>query len=231
MPQQSLHFSSRDRIFYTGVAVVFAFAVFIGFSRTYYLKGFFGTPHLSPLAHLHGALFTLWTFFFIFQTALVSAGRTDLHRRMGKAGAVLASAIIALGAGISLYSVRAGYSSGRPNMASLLVNALIDLVLFCLFFVAGLFFRRKKEIHKRLMLLAMVSLIIPAFARLPIPDATIGWVIFAFSLAGAVYDAIFLRQVHLTNVVGVLLINVATPLRFVIADARVWQKFAEWVGR
>jgi len=63
---------------------------------------------------------------------------------MGKAGAVLASAIVALGAGMSLYSVRAGYASGRPNMASLLVNALIDLVLFCLFFVAGLFFPAKK---------------------------------------------------------------------------------------
>src|SRR5690242_97073 len=88
----------RERIFYSSVALVFGLCVFVGFSRTYYLKGLFGTPHLSWLAHLHGAVFTAWTVFFLCQVALVAAGRTELHRRIGKAGAVFGGCIVMMGA-------------------------------------------------------------------------------------------------------------------------------------
>jgi hypothetical protein len=221
----------REHIFYSGIAMAFALCVFVGFSRTYYLKGFFETPHLSWLAHLHGAIYTAWTVFFLCQAALVAGGRTELHRRIGRAGAVLGAGVLMLGAVMTLQSVRAGYASGRPGMASLLINAFMNLFLFSIFFGAGIFFRRRKEIHKRLMVLAMLSLIIPAIARLPIPFSLIGWVIFAFSLTGVIYDVIVLRRVYLANIVGALLINVAGPLRFIIADARGWQRFSEWIAR
>ena len=116
-------------------------------------------------------------------------------------------------------------------MASLLIKGFMNLFLFSAFFAAGLLFRRKKEIHKRLMVLAMLSVIIPAIGRLPIPFFLIGWVIFGFSVTGIIYDAIVLRRVHAAYIVGALLINVATPLRFMIADARGWQKFSEWIAR
>jgi len=221
--------AAPSHLFYLGIALAFVLCVFVGFSRTYYLKGLFGTPHLSWLAHLHGAMFTAWTVFFLCQVALVAAGRTDLHRRIGKAGAVLGAGVLILGTVMTLHSVRAGYASGR--VASLLINGFMNLFLFSVFFGAGLFFRRKKEIHKRLMVLAMLSVIIPAIARLPIPFFLIAWVIFAFSLTSVIYDAIVLRRVYLTNIVGVLLINVATPLRFMIADTREWQRFSEWIAR
>ena len=221
----------REHIFYSGIALAFVLCVFVGFSRTYYLKGLFGTPHLSWLAHLHGAIFTAWTVFFLCQVALVAAGRTDLHRRLGKAGAVLGAGVLMLGAVMTLHSVRAGYASGRPGMASLLINAFMNLLLFSVFIGAGLLFRRKKEIHKRLMVLAMLSLIIPAIGRIFMLDSMTGWVIFAFSLTGVIYDIVVLRRVYLTNIVGALLINVAGPLRFMIAEAQGWQRFSEWIAR
>ena len=221
----------REHIFYSGIALAFGICVFVGFSRTYYLKGLFGTPHLSWLAHLHGAMFTAWTVFFLCQVGLVAAGRTDLHRRLGRVGGVVGAGVVMLGIVMTLHSVHAGYATGRPGMASLLINAFMSLLLFSVFFAAGLFFRRKKEIHKPLMVLAMVSLIIPAIARLPMPPFMIGWAILAFSLTGVIYDAIVLRRVHVTNIVGVLLINIASPLRFMIADARGWQRFSEWIAR
>ena len=81
------------------------------------------------------------------------------------------------------------------------------------------------------MVLAMVSLIIPALARLPIPSFLIGWVILAFSLTGLIYDAVVLRHASFINVAGALLINVSTPLRFIIEDTRAWQSFSEWIAR
>ena len=57
----------------------------------------------------------------------------------------------------------------------------------------------------------------------------IGWVICAFSMVGVVYDLAFLRRVHLTSIVGALLINAATPLRFIIADMQAWRHVAHWI--
>jgi hypothetical protein len=62
-------------------------------------------------------------------------------------------------------------------------------------------------------------------------DSMTGWVIFAFSLTGVIYDIVALRRAYLTNIVGALLINVAGPLRFMIADAQGWQRFSEWIAR
>jgi hypothetical protein len=53
----------RDRRFFLIMAIASALAVFLGFGRTYYLKGYFATPQLTPLVHLHGAVFTLWMVF------------------------------------------------------------------------------------------------------------------------------------------------------------------------
>ena len=219
----------RSHIFYAATAVVFAVSIFVGFSRTYYLRALFGTPQLSTLAHIHGAVFTLWTLFFVGQTLLVLAGRIDIHRRIGWAGSVCALGIVVLGSVMTFHSVRAGYASGRPRMELLLINGIIDLVLFCGFFACALIFRSKKETHKRLMMLAMVSLIIPALGRFPIPSRMIIWVICAFSLTGVIYDLVFLRRLYLVSIIGALLINVASPLRFIIANTKTWQSFARWV--
>jgi hypothetical protein len=81
-----------------------------------------------------------------------------------------------------------------------------------------------------LMVLAMVILIVPAIGRLPISPSAIGWVILGFSLLTVLYDALFLRRVYLINIAGVLLINIASPLRFMIAGSPAWQSFAHWIG-
>jgi hypothetical protein len=94
------------------------------------------------------------------------------------------------------------------------------MFLFCGFFALALIFRGKKEIHKRLMILAMISLIIPALGRFPVPGSMIKRVICAFSLTGVTYDLVFLRRLYLTNIIDALLINTGSPLRFMIADIR-----------
>lgn len=231
MANRSAIIRQRERLFYTFLAVFFALTVFVGFSRTYYLKGPFGTPRLNWIAHLHGAVFTLWVLFFVLQTTLVAAHRINLHRSLGWIGTGFAGGIAILGSVMTMHSVRSGYAGGRANMPLLLINSIIDMTLFCVFFTGALFLRRNRELHKRLMVLAMVILIVPAIGRLPIPPGAIGWVIFAFSLLTVFYDALFLRRAYLVNIAGVLLINICSPLRFVIAGDPEWQSFAHWIAR
>jgi len=81
---------NRDRRFFTGMAIAAALTVFIGFAPTYYLGNFFDARPVSTLVHIHGVVSTSWILLFVAQTSLVAAGRTDLHRRLGVAGGVLA---------------------------------------------------------------------------------------------------------------------------------------------
>jgi hypothetical protein len=86
--------ASTDRRFFAGMAVAITVSVFAGFAPRYFLKGLYGTPALSPFVHLHGMVFTSWIFLLLAQTMLVSARRTDLHRRLGMVGALLAIAML-----------------------------------------------------------------------------------------------------------------------------------------
>jgi hypothetical protein len=66
-------------------------AVFVGFARSYFLKGYFGAPPLpSLLVHVHGAVSTGWIVLFVSQILLVAQHRVGVHRRLGIMGAVWA---------------------------------------------------------------------------------------------------------------------------------------------
>ena len=158
----------RDRRFFTGMALAAAVTVFTGFAPTYFLKGVFGAPALSPLLHLHGLLFTSWILLFVAQVSLVAAGRTDLHRKLGVAGGALAVLMVVVGMAAAIGSARRGFSPpGGPPPLMFFVIPFSDLWVFSGLMGTGLYFRRRSETHKRLMLLATIALLTPAIARLP----------------------------------------------------------------
>src|SRR4030095_10394307 len=87
----------REHLFYVGLTSLIVCTVFAGFAPTYFLKSYFGSPPLSPLLHLHGLVFTSWIVLLVAQTTLVAANRTDIHRRLGILGAVIAVLIVVVG--------------------------------------------------------------------------------------------------------------------------------------
>ena len=100
------------RLFATAAKVVVA-VVLIGFAQSYYLKLLFGTPPLSGLLHLHGAVMTLWFVLFVAQIALVSRERTDLHRRLGVFTAAWACVVVVVGSLTAIAAARAARLTGR----------------------------------------------------------------------------------------------------------------------
>jgi hypothetical protein len=79
------------------MAILILVTVFVGFARTYFLAGVFRAPLPSLLVHIHGAVFSSWILLLITQTTLVTAGRVDIHRRLGLAGFGLACLMVVLG--------------------------------------------------------------------------------------------------------------------------------------
>ena len=103
------------RRFYVGVAIAVLITVFLGFSRSYFLKAYYGTPELSLHVHIHGLVFTSWVLLFLAQTTLVATDRTDLHRKLGVGGAVLAALLLIMGTTTAILRVKGGGSSRFPE--------------------------------------------------------------------------------------------------------------------
>jgi hypothetical protein len=220
-----------------------ALMAIVGFAPTFYLRLFSGGPMttfgvgrpFTPLIYIHGALFTAWVVLFIAQTALISARRVSLHRRLGVWGALLAAAMIAVATMTALASAKRGPGpAGIPALAFLAIP-LFDMLMFTTFITAALALRRNKDAHKRLMLLAYVSIMAAPAARLPgvLPFGPLAFfgIAFVFLAAGIVYDLFSQRRVHPAYIWGGTLLVASVPLRLAISGTATWTAFAQALTR
>lgn len=225
----------RERLFFTGMAVAIVITVFAGFAPSYYLKSYFGRPPLSPLLHLHGIVFSSWLVLFITQTALVAANRTRVHRRLGIAGAVIAVLMILVGCATAI--IRASQGAAPPGVPPLpfLTVPLGDMLVFATLVGSGFYFRRRVDVHKRLMLLATISILPAAVARLPFAFIQQNGPLAFFGLADLfiipciIYDILSRGRVHRATILGGLLIVASQPLRLMIAGTQTWLTVATWL--
>ena len=164
---ESIEARPARRSFYVWMAGVFVLIAFVGFTPTYWSKVATGSFAGAPILHLHGALFFTWTLFFFVQTALVASGRTLSHRSWGMAGIALATAMSFTVVLAAINSMRVAGVIGMADEARRFSYvSLSGVVLFAGFFAAAIVFIKRSEIHKRLMVLAMIPLMHAATARL-----------------------------------------------------------------
>lgn len=221
-----------DRLFYGGMAIVIAAIVFVGFSRTFYLSAWFHGPALTPLRVVHGTLFSAWILLLITQTSLISAGRTDLHRRLGVAGAVLAAAMVVASTTLAIGNAREGRAPPGIGPLAFLAIPLFDMIVFPVLVTLGISFRRRPETHKRLMLLATLTLLAAAAARLPTALAAAGppfyfGLVDGLVLVGVLYDLATRRKVHPVYLWGGLFVVGSQVLRLAVSGTAAWRAFAE----
>jgi hypothetical protein len=226
----------RDRAFYRRVSVAFVVTAMVGFAPTYYLKTAFHAPALTPLMHVHGAVGTAWLVLLLAQTGLVSAGRVDLHMRLGIFGALVAAAFVPLGIAVPIAMLRHGALA--PERLAFLIFPLVQSLLFGGFVGAALLNRNHPERHKRLMLLGTATMITPAIARLPfIIQVPVGArpvvalvLSTAFVFAAMVHDWRTRGRVHPLYRWGTLAILLSGPVRFALAHTAAWQSLARRIA-
>ena len=152
---------------YVYLAYACALIAFAGFTPTYWAplatRSFTG----APILHLHGLLFSAWMVFFVVQTTLVATGRIERHRMLGLLGVSLATAMLFVGLAAALQSVRLGIALGLDAQNRAFSIVPISIVVFFAGTVAAAVANvSRPDVHKRLMLVATISLLPPAFARL-----------------------------------------------------------------
>ena len=201
----------NDRRLYILAAILTPLIVLAGFARTYYLKPFFNTPDLAGrIVHLHGIVMTAWVVLFVVQISLVATRRTRIHQRLGVFGAGLAALVVIVGVLTALYAAARVGTPGPPELGFLIIP-LGDMLIFAILIGLALYFRRKLDIHKRLMLLAAINLLTPAIARIPLDFIINGGPLAFFALtdvcllACVAFDTFKHRRLHPVFLLGICL--------------------------
>ena len=232
--------TSYDRRFYSGLAILMAVIVLIGFGPTFYLRSYFGAPvtvtglvTMTPLVAAHGIAFTAWVLLFIVQTQLIASRNVAMHRRFGFAGAGLAAVMIVVGLMAAFAGAKRGSVLPGLDAATSLVVPVADIVLFTGFVTAAVLRRRDKDAHKRLMLMAYASIFPAPVGRLPGvialgPPGVFG-LAFLPVILGAVYDRWSRGRVTPIYWWGLGILFLSIPGRLLIASTAPWKAFAAWV--
>jgi hypothetical protein len=157
-----------DEYFYFFMSLLIVAVIVYGFSFT------IGKNLIHPavprpwILYVHASVFSLWLVFFILQSTLVRSRKVQWHRRLGLFG-------IAFGTLIPIIGVSTAVVMGRFNTVSLhatdaesfLIIPLFDMLCFTGTFPLAVYFRKKPELHRRLMLVATCALTAAGFGRFP----------------------------------------------------------------
>lgn len=242
--QRPTHLSS-ERLFFMGMAAWMTVTIFIGFAPTYYLapwvhgvtsRGVSAGAALTPLVHLHGAIFTSWMILFCAQVGLIASGRADIHKKLGLLSLALAPAMLVIGYLTATGAARAGSSPPGWDDKAFLLIPLTSLVLFGGFFVAALIKRHRSDYHKRFMLLATIALLLPALARLVryfdlplLPVGVLGGLVLLnlYPVALIAFDLKQSGRVHPATAWGAALFFLAWPGRLMLGSWPSWQHLAQ----
>jgi hypothetical protein len=146
------------------MTLLMAFFVFGGFSMTYWYPMAAGTfPPAPPVVHVHGIVYSSWMILLVAQSLLVNTRRVVLHRSLGMFGIALATAVIFMGALITILGASTAGGSG-PNHGIYL--GIMAVTGFGILFTLAIRNTRRPAIHRRLILFAMLPILPPGIHRL-----------------------------------------------------------------
>lgn len=200
--------SLLNTYFYFLMSLLIAGIVIYGFSHTIDARLIHAAVRRPLILYVHAAIFFGWLLFFILQSLLVRTHNVRLHRQIGWFG-------VALGAAISVLGVSTAIAMTRFQMFRLhavedavtdLIGPFLDMTSFTVPFVLAIYWRKKPEFHRRLLLVATCALTSAAFSRMPLqmlptlPNMLVFiWIyggVDVLILLGVVRDLVVDRRVH-----------------------------------
>ncbi len=188
-----------DRYFYLFASLLFAGIVVWGFSKTVDQHLFHASPPRPLLLWFHGAAFSSWVLFYILQSVLVRTRNVKIHRSLGWFGAGLASVMVVLGFVISIIMARFDWFTLHETGTDVFLSIPWgDMFVFGPCVALAILWRKKPELHRRLLFIATCALLDAPFGRsdyifdhnlyYPCLDVVI--------LLGVVRDLLVNRSVH-----------------------------------
>ena len=227
----------KERNFFTFMAIALAIAIFVGFSRTFFLAPLFPEAEAfrppEPFFYFHGVVFTAWMLVFVAQAWLIRSRMISVHRKLGFAGAALAVAVVVTGVYGALLAANrpTGFIGVPMSPEAFLLVPLLDIGIFALFVFLAIEWRSNTQSHKRLMLLATLSICQAGFVRIPgLALGEFGGPIVQMALtvlclvALIAWDRKSLSRLHPVTLWAGIPLVISQPLRFAVAETDAWKK-------
>ena len=234
--------TSHARYFYFYMALACIAVAFLGFAPTYWVPMASGKVPPMPVVHFHGMLFFAWTLYLAFQSWLAASGQVARHRTIGMIGVSLATAMTIFGFLVAVNAMKRSAALGLTDEGiAFAIVPLSGILFFAVAFTLAVANVRRPEIHKRLMLLAGISLLDAAVARWfltflappgplgppPVP-VTIAPALVAYLLlvAAMVFDWRTRGRPHPVYVYGGIALVAVKLLNWPISTTPLWHSFA-----
>ncbi len=222
----------RRSRFAVAMAVGMLIVNLVGFGPTLYLRALFDVPPIPAYLYAHGAIGTAWFALLVAQTMLVAHGRVGIHRSLGVAGAAVALLVLISGMYTSAHMVPRNAALGLTSESDIVLYTVVTgadnaaFIVFPTLVLLGLYFRRRPEVHRRLMLLSAWSILGPAVARIlnytagfPNPMGPLRFIgpiiILGFIAAMLINDIVSRHRPHVVTVLGTLffmVVNISIQL-------------------
>lgn len=224
------------------MALACAAVAFLGFAPTFFLPLAAGKFSAPPSVHVHGIVFFTWSLYFIFQAWLPASGQVGRHRSVGLIGVSLATAMTIFGflAGVTAMKQSATLGQTDAGIAFAIVP-WSGILFFAVVFAIGVAMVRRPEVHKRLMLLAGISILDAAVARwfltflappgppgpppvaVTIPPAFVAYLLLVVAI---VHDWRSRGRPHAVYVIGGVVLIAVKLLNLPISETHAWHAFA-----
>lgn len=159
-----------SRQFYFFMALTCLVIAVLGFVPTYFAPMVQGRFKAPPLVHIHGLVLFAWMAFFCTQTWLVAQGKTLSHRTWGVLGVAIATAMLFVVTAVVSLRIAQASLPGQPAGVAHGVRAFAwvsmgEIAFFIGAFALAIVYVKRPEIHKRLLLVATISLLGAPIAR------------------------------------------------------------------
>lgn len=180
--------------------------VVVGFWPSYFGPLLRGNVTRPLVIQLHGLVFVGWMALLLTQVILAARGQVRLHRKVGKFGIAYGCLVLAMGvaAGLAapvMHVVKGEWTADRA--AGFLLTTMGDMTLFGTLFGAAVAYRRRPEVHKRLMIAATVALLFAAVGRMRFTSMVVYELVWLSPMVvGMAHDWISRRRVHPAYIVG-----------------------------
>lgn len=218
--------------FFVGIGLIALLAVLIGFGKTFLSPSIQGRFSAPPVIYIHGALAFSWVLLFLAQSLLVRRKKTRLHMRLGRIGLFLVLGILITMIPVGIFQVQRELAAGLGGIAySGIIGTLTSGLIFFTLVSLAIAWRRKPVYHKRIMVLATIVLLWPAwfrfrhyFPNIPRPEI---W--FALVLADSLiliawaWDWWRQRRIHPSWLYGGLFIIIEQSMEVYLFDTPGWR--------
>jgi hypothetical protein len=188
-----------DKYFYFAMSLLLVAVVVFGFSHTVNANLVQAAPPRPFILWIHAAAFSTWVLFFVLQSALVRTHSVRVHRTLGWFGAALGVCMVPLGITTAIIMKRFEVHQLHDAGAALFLSIpFTDITCFAILFALAVYWRRKPELHRRLIFIATSVLLAAAFGRFPyLASHNIFYIgVDAVIFLGVIRDLLVNRRVH-----------------------------------